>query len=245
MAERLLIKFCGLTREEDVCCATRLGVWAIGIVFANSKRRVTPARALDLVAAARECGSKPTDGAATVGSRLITVGPLMVGVFADFGAQEIAEVVADVGLDAVQLHGLSGPSPSEMRAELHRVARDALVLRAIPVGLEMRDSVALRDRVMDMANGADLAILDTSTNSGFGGTGTPFCWSLARAARLPIPFLVAGGISPQNAADALRQSGAGGLDVSGGVESSPGQKDAGLMRAFVTAVDDVEGGPSR
>jgi phosphoribosylanthranilate isomerase len=80
-------------------------------------------------------------------------------------------------------------------------------------------------------------LFDTRSAGRFGGTGTPFPWHLAREAAGDIPFLVAGGIGPSNAAEAVAASGAIGVDVSSGLESSPGVKDPDLLRALFATLE--------
>jgi len=246
-----VVKICGLTRLEDVMAARDLGVWALGFVFAPSPRRLEPAAARGLLQAAglgRGTLAPGGGGAARVsrGAGAGDVAPLVVGVFTDAGAGEIARVADEVGLDAVQLHGVAGPTTSEVRAALGGRDRSVLIIKAVPVRVDEGDPAAL-GRALDQARAeADVVLLDTSAPAarGFGGSGLAFRWRLAREAAPPgvggepsrPPVLVAGGIGPDNVLEALTESGAWGVDVSSGVESSPGSKDAVLMERLVTRV---------
>lgn len=233
------VKICGLTRLEDVVAAKELGVWAIGMVFAPSPRRLEPSAARRLLeAAGLRHGRHEESGQ-----------PLVVGVFTDAKVDEIVNVVQEVELDAVQLHGLTGPSAAEVSEALAGSEREVLVIRALPVEAGLRDAAELREAVAREAVGADIVLLDTrvaapadggtGTAGGFGGTGAAFCWDLAcevageaAGARL----MVAGGIDPENVQEALSRSGAWGVDVSSGVESAPGIKDMELMGRLVAEV---------
>lgn len=258
-----VVKICGLTRLEDVLLARALGAWALGFVFAPSPRRLTPAEARGLIDRAAAAPS-PSGGPGA---------PLAVGVFGDVTAGEVARVVRHVGLDAVQLHGRSGPAAAEVREALAGwvcpralggargaagpaavagpargtgtppapalSAPELLIIQAVPVGPEEVSSGTLRAAIAAAGAEADLVLLDTRATGRLGGTGTTFPWRLAREAAEGAAFLVAGGIGPENVRAALEESTAWGVDVSSGVESKPGCKDAGLMGELVARVWDV------
>jgi phosphoribosylanthranilate isomerase len=227
-------KICGLTRVEDVRLAAGLGAWAVGFVFAPSPRRVTPADARRLAGEARAVRGPESSGPS-----------LAIGVFGDVGADEVVATVIQARLDGVQLHGRSGPGAAAVRAaETARAAAAVrqeegagarllplLIIQAIAVPPEGCDPGALaRDAASARDEGADLILLDTGTTAAFGGTGTGFPWEVARDAAGAGALLVAGGIGPDNVEQVLEHSLAGGVDVSSGVEISPGVKDDRLMR---------------
>ena len=214
-----MIKICGLTHLDDVLLARDLGAWAVGFVFAPSPRRLTPAAARGIVEGLSG-GDRPRGGAAV---------PHTVGVFGDIPAEEIASVVGQVGLSAVQLHGAEGPGGDAVRAALADLGRPVLVIQAVPVDPEDTDVAALRQAVVEARGAADIVLLDTRLRGRFGGTGAALPWSLVAAAA-EGEVLIAGGISPDNIEQAVRESRAWGVDVSSGVERSPGVKDARLMR---------------
>lgn len=260
------MKICGLTRLEDVVLARDLGAWALGFVFAPSPRRLTPAAARGLVegaglgrsGAARGADSEHSHASvdagalAPVGSRVGDGGPalpLTVGVFGDCEAGEIASVAEEVGLDAVQLHGLAGPRGNAVRtalaAQQHSREHPILVIQAVSVASGTVDSGALREAVAAAREEADIVLLDTGTGARvggmdrvtrFGGTGKAFPWRLAREVEEGCAVLVAGGIGPGNVREALREAAAWGVDVSSGIELSPGVKDARLMERLVALV---------
>jgi phosphoribosylanthranilate isomerase len=256
-----VVKICGLTRVEDVLLACDLGAWAVGFVFAPSPRRLTPAAARGLISAAVErlrgaaaaCktpadGGPGTDTSAARGVKPGAPGgpmpgvPLTVGVFGDAPADEIAGVVEEVGLDGVQLHGREGPAGNAVRAALAGREHPPLVIKAVPVAPGETDASGLKEAVARAREEADLVLLDTGAAGWFGGTGSAFPWLLAREAAKGCPLLVAGGIGPQNVGAALAQSGAWGVDVSSGVERSPGVKDPQLMLQLFSRVKE---GPDR
>jgi phosphoribosylanthranilate isomerase len=255
---RPVFKVCGITRLEDGLEAARLGAWALGLVFAASPRRLEVTAAARLAGALRMilrpraaaaagmydlpaadadrrppavCGMDPVD----------TTMPLLVGVFVSEPAEEIARVVARAGLDAVQLHGEdSGPSPAEVRAACATVDASPAIISAIrvtpdtfgPAGVtHLRRRAAAARRA-----GADLLLLDTFVRGLAGGSGRSFPWPLARRAMGDTPFLIAGGIRPDNAAAALAASGAAGVDMASGVEALSGVKDHRLLAALAAAV---------
>jgi phosphoribosylanthranilate isomerase len=235
-----VVKICGLTRAEDVCLAAALGAWALGFVFAPSPRQVTAEQVIGLVAEVR----RPPPASAG--------GPLIVGVFGDASAEEIAQTVAMAGLDAVQLHGRLGAGAGEVRRALERLRpstrfvsegptgpESVLMIQAVAVDASEDDPADLRRRIVAAKGEADVALLDTSSQGRFGGTGIAFPWELAWGAIDGRPFLIAGGIGPDNAREAISRSGAWGVDVSSGVESSPGVKDAQSLRKLIEVANDI------
>lgn len=223
-----MVKICGLTRLEDVLLARDLGAWALGFVFAPSPRRLAPATARQLI---REAAAWMPGGSVAPGASGF---PLTVGVFGDVPAREIAEVADEVGLDCVQLHGTENPSGNAVRAALAGRDRPVLVIQAVPVVPEETSPAALKQAVATARGQADIVLLDTKAPGRFGGSGTAFSWPLAREAGEGTVLLIAGGIGPDNVRTALRESSAWGVDVSSGVEHSPGIKDVALMSRLFT-----------
>jgi len=149
-----------------------------------------------------------------------------VGVFVNEPTGQILRLVEQCGLDTVQLHG--DESPAQAR-ELAGVK----VIRAV--------------RVRDESSLADLAdwhvsafLLDTYVESARGGTGKTFNWDLAKAARLPAPIILAGGLNPDNIGKAIETVRPYGVDVSSGVEAKPGRKDPELLKRLF---DEIHGIP--
>lgn len=206
------LKFCGLTRGADAAFAASLGASYVGVIFAESPRRVDPTLAATILATAR--------GRARA-----------VGVFGKAGIESVAAVAAEAALDVVQLHG--DPSPGMVErvrpffgGEVWAVVRIA--------GSE------LPPHVTALLTVADAVVLDTKVSGQLGGTGTSFDWSaVARVLdrqRVRARIVLAGGLTPDNVADAVRVVAPDIVDVSSGVESAPGIKDHARMRAFRDAV---------
>jgi len=153
----------------------------------------------------------------------LSPGVLRVGVFVRAVPLEVRDTVAAVGLGAVQLHGDEEPAD--------------YVGAGVPLWQVLRVESSLPGSVSPRA--AEV-MLDAKVE-GFGGSGRSFDWSLARGARrYGLPFWVAGGLTPANVGEAVRQAGPAGVDVASGVEARAGVKDPALVRAFVAAVRRAE-----
>ena len=170
-------------------------------------------------------GSKrhvPVARAAEIAAAL-SPGVLRVGVFVRAAPLEVRDTVAAVGLGAVQLHGDEEPAD--------------YLGAGVPLWQVLRVESSLPESVSPRA--AEV-MLDAKVE-GFGGSGRSFDWSLARGARrYGLPFWVAGGLTPANVGEAVRQAGPAGVDVASGVEARAGVKDPALVRAFVAAVRRAE-----
>ena len=205
------VKICGLAEPGGVAAALEAGADGLGFVFfARSPRCVTPRQAAAL--------SAPAAGRAR-----------RVGLFVDAPEEQIAAVLDACPLDALQLHGEESP------AEVARVrARFGLpVVKALGIG-ERRDL----DLAATHALAADALLLDAKPPPGAdrpGGHAAAFDWSLVAGLRFRVPWLLAGGLTPANVAEAIRATGTPGVDVSSGVEASPGVKDPGKVAGFVAA----------
>lgn len=167
-------------------------------------------RAVDVAAARRICAELPPFVA-------------RVGVFVDAPPDELRRVADAVPLDLLQLHG---HEPLEALDGLPRRAIKALGAGA---GLDLEQARRFAEKA--------LLLLDTGGQAQPGGTGRVFDWSIARSLRARVPRLIlAGGLNPENVAAAVQAVRPDAVDVSSGVESSPGRKDAARVRAFIDAV---------
>ncbi len=146
-----------------------------------------------------------------------------VGVFVDAPVAEIQAILRACSLDMAQLHG---DEPPEALAQLSPNAFKAF--RGIPA-----------DASIFPRTSPPAFLVDASVKGTYGGTGVTADWSLAARLSRRFPLLLAGGLNPDNVAEAVRQVRPWGVDVASGVESRPGVKDAGRMRAFVQAVRSV------
>ena len=146
---------------------------------------------------------------------------LKVGVFVNPDEAQVMEAIAACGLNLLQFHG---DEPSDFCTQFGVMSLKAL---------RVRDSESLQT----LANfHTDAFLLDAYSKGGLGGTGEKFNWDLAVAAqKLGKPIFLAGGLTPENVADAVKQVRPFAVDVSSGVESAPGKKDAAKVRAFIQA----------
>lgn len=209
------VKFCGLTRAEDIVAAARAGAHYIGFnFFPKSPRYVTPDRARDLAV------DTP-------------IGLAKVALVVDASDAELDAITGPVPLDMIQLHGAETP---DRVSEVRR--RYGLPVMKV-VGVSEQADLAALDAYEAVA---DQILLDAKPPRGAelpGGNGIPFDWQLVVGREWRKPWMLAGGLTPHNVAEAIRQSGARQVDTASGVESAPGVKDAELMRAFVAATRGV------
>lgn len=204
------VKICGLSEPETLRAAIEGGARWIGLVFyAPSPRSVAPALAAEL-------------------ARMVPTAVRTVGLFVDPDDAFLDHVVGQVPLDMLQLHGKETPE----RVAAIRAAFNIPVMKAIKVGgpedLERaKDYAAVCDRLLfDAKPPAKVAALP-------GGNGIAFDWTLLTGRTWPKPWMLSGGLTADNVAEAVRTTGAPAVDVSSGVEDRPGHKDAGLIRAFL------------
>jgi len=203
------VKICGIRDAEGMDAAVGAGADFIGFVFfPPSPRAVTPAEAAAL--SARHAG-----------------GPVRVGLFVDPTDDDLAAVLAEAPLGLLQLHGEETPA----RAAAIRARFGLPVMKAIGVGV-----AADLDVVAGFAPVVDRFLFDAHPPPGGplpGGNAQPFEWRLMAGRAIPRPWLLAGGLTPANVAEAIRTAGAPGVDVSSGVERARGLKDGALVRNFV------------
>ena len=152
---------------------------------------------------------------------------LRVGVFVDASREALAHAAEQAGLDLLQLHGAEPPE------SLAALPRRALKTVRVGAGFTPRDALRYEGRAAGL-------LLDTKSDSAPGGTGAVFDWTLARQVRERAAFLMlAGGLTAANVSAALAAVRPDAVDVSSGVEASPGRKDPGKVRAFIDAVKAV------
>ncbi|MBV5262090.1 phosphoribosylanthranilate isomerase [Synechococcus moorigangaii CMS01] len=201
------VKICGLTDPDMVAFAAREGADWVGFVFAPSPRRVTLAAAEAL--------------------RLPAAPARAVALLVDPSDAE-ASAVAALGFPVLQLHGAETPA----RVAQIRALTGAEIWKAIGVAeagdLELAAAYTEADRLLVDARPPDGA-------GEAGGHGRAFDWSILKGWRAPKPWLLAGGLTPDNVAEAIRETGAPAVDVSSGVERERGVKDRELVRAFIRA----------
>lgn len=209
------VKICGLRRIEDVKAAAAAGAASVGFVFfPRSPRNVTLAEGAALAGATPE-------------------GIIRVGLVVDADDESLARLVDSVPLDMLQLHGQESPG----RVAAIRARFGLPVMKA--VGIATADDLAGLDAYMPVA---DRILVDAKPLPGAalpGGNGLAFDWELIAGRDWALPWMLAGGLDPGNVASALQLTGARMVDVSSGVESSPGVKDPARIHAFVRAARDA------
>jgi phosphoribosylanthranilate isomerase len=146
-----------------------------------------------------------------------------VGVFVDEASALVQELAARVGLDWVQLHGQESPEYCRNLG------------RKVIKGFRIQDEDSLR-RLADYQGAAQAMLLDTYKKGQAGGTGEIFDWHLARKAKKYGQIILAGGLTPENVAQAIATAGPAAVDVASGTEAAPGKKDPAKLRAFFEAV---------
>jgi len=206
------VKICGLTTAETLDAALGGAAAFVGaVMFARSPRNIAPAEAATLFARAR--------GRAKI-----------VAVVVDPDDALLIEITATLKPDLIQLHGHETPA----RAEQVRALTGAGIIKALPIRTHEDFAPAV-----DWEPFVDHLMFDAKPVEGSalpGGVGARFDWSLLADRAFREPWFLAGGLNPDNAAEAAAISGAPLLDVSSGVESAPGVKDAALIAAFLKVV---------
>jgi phosphoribosylanthranilate isomerase len=205
------VKICGLTQAAHVDAAVAAGAAMLGfVIYPPSPRALTPAAAAALAAR-------------------VPAGIARVVLTVDADDALLDAVTAAVPLDMLQLHGRESPA----RVAALRARHGLPVIKA--VGIAGPADLAA---IAAFAGVADMLLVDAKAPPGAvlpGGNGIAFDWRLIAGRRWPLPWLLAGGLTPANVAEAMRLTGARGVDVSSGVESAPGIKDASRIAAFVAA----------
>jgi phosphoribosylanthranilate isomerase len=208
------IKICGVTSVDDARAVAAAGADAIGLNFYAGSPRFLPLERAQHVAAN------------------IPANVLRVGLFVDAPAETICGAYDALGLDLIQLHG---DEPPEFLAELG----DRPVMRAFRVGAEgLRPVADYLGRCRELGTVPAMVLVDAFVADQRGGTGKTADWDALVAERHLLgdaKLVLAGGLTPDNVADAIRRVRPDAVDTASGVESSPGQKDHDAVRRFVAA----------
>ena len=208
MAQDLHVKFCGLQSADDVSAAASAGARYVGFVFfEKSPRNLSLQRAAPLALE-------------------VPLGLCKVALTVNADDAFLDALTNVVAVDMLQLHGSETPA----RVTEIKQRYGLPVMKA--VGIAQAEDLPQLDAYM---NAADQILVDAKPPKGSalpGGNGLAFDWRLLAGRSWPKPWMLAGGLTPENVAEAARMTGARQVDVSSGVESSPGVKDAGLIAAF-------------
>jgi phosphoribosylanthranilate isomerase len=213
----VLAKICGLKTPEAIAAAVDGGAALVGFMFyGRSPRYVDPATVRQL-----EAGVPPS--------------VRKVGVLVDESDERIAAIVKGCELDLLQLHG--SETPERVSAIRNRFGKR--IIKVIPVS-----GAADLDRAAAYEGIADYLMFDAKPPKSMpdalpGGNALSFDWSLLSNRRFALPWLLAGGLTPDNLVDAARISGAPMVDVSSGVEDRPGEKNLNKIKAFLDAAQGI------
>lgn len=211
------VKICGITSAADAQAACEAGADAIGInFFSASPRHCTLAEAGAVVR-----GVKP--------------GVLRVGVFVNAPVKDIRQAAAEVPLDLIQLHGDESP-------EMLRQLRPLPVMKVFRLQAETGPLAEYLDACHRHGAWPRMALIDAVRAGEYGGTGQTLDWPLLAAQRPAwrgLPLVLAGGLKPENVAEAIAAVRPWGVDVASGVEETPRRKSADLMRQFVAAAQNA------
>lgn len=218
----IAVKICGLKTEPALDAALDAGAAYVGLVFyPPSPRSLTPE------------GAKLLADRARGKARIVTL-------LVDPDDATLEAVVTLVEPDLIQLHGHESPE----RAAAIRKRWGRPTMKAISVADEKDARLALEYR-----RAADMILFDTKAPRELagalpGGNGLTFDWRLLVGIKHGLPFMLSGGLTPANVAEAIRATGAQAVDVSSGVETQPGEKSAELIRQFISAAKQTRGGPT-
>lgn len=207
-------KICGVNSREALDAAAAGGAAFAGFVFyARSPRYVTVAQAAALAAATPKAIKR-------------------VGLFVDVDDATIEAVLKDAPLELLQFHGAETPA----RCRAVRARFGVPVMKAIKIG-----GPGDLDHATLFFDAADWLLFDAKTppsmtNALPGGNAVSFDWTVLAGKALPLPWMLSGGLTPANVAEAVRVAGAKAVDVSSGVESAPGRKDPARIAAFLAAI---------
>lgn len=207
---RTRCKICGITRVADALTAARAGADAIGLVFYPGSPRCVSSEQARAIAQALP--------------PLVTI----VGLFKDQSASEVAAVLAAVPLTLLQFHGSES---AEFCRQFGKSYFKAIAMGRAPGQAGTIEEI--RDNCAAFPDAAAL-LFDSHAPGAVGGSGATFDWKQLPA--LSRPWLLAGGLTPQNVAAAIRTTRPYGVDVSSGVESAPGIKDAAKLQDFIAEV---------
>lgn len=216
------IKICGITNLEDALIAAEAGADMLGFIFyPPSARYVAPETVAEIVSHVSRFTVHAKDN---LKQKPRNLKPKFVGVFVNSPADEVREMMDFCGLDLAQLHGDESP---EMVAAFGGRAFKAINPQSLPEA-ERDSSLVIRH--------SPFVLIDAFHPTERGGTGKTADWDMAAQLARRHPILLAGGLTPQNVATAIRTVRPLGVDVSSGVEASKGKKDPAKVRVFIEQV---------
>ena len=215
----MFVKICANTNLEDALRAAELGADAVGFVFAPSKRQATAAQVRAI-------------------TEQMPAGVELVGVFPAGDVEGTVAAVREAGLTAVQMHGGVNLETAERLRE--RLGDGIALIPVVPwtIGEDETSEREVRGQLEALAGSGmqDRVLIDAKVGAASGGLGVRFDWARARGVVKEFPGLrviVAGGLRPENVAEAVETFAPYGVDVASGVEATPGRKDFEKLKAFI------------
>lgn len=212
----ILVKICGLTDIETALATCQAGVNYIGLVFAPSKRQLSPETAKRITEAVHRLESPPS----------------VVGVFANDAADEVNHIARLCQLDRVQL---SGDEDWQYCQQIERPVIKVFHISSGKTATGVIDEIKAGYRHLERGF---LCLLDTKASNRYGGTGQTFDWQLAKEVAARLPVIIAGGLTPDNVSQLVREARPLGVDVSSGMETG-GVKSVEKIIAFIRAVRSI------
>lgn len=212
------IKICGVSDIESAIAVSQAGTDYLGMVFAPSRRQVTPEKALTIVEAVQQLDAHPQ----------------VVGVFVNKPAAEVNQIANYCQLDWVQLSGNeSWDYCKEIEMPLIKVFHIAPDTNQAEVTADIRKgySVIPPEQL--------ICLLDSTGNGTYGGTGTIFNWQVAKEVSEKFSVMIAGGLTPDNVGQLIKLTNPWGVDVSSGVETN-GKKDISKIKSFIEIVHGLD-----
>jgi len=217
------VKICGLSEIKHVLAAGKAGADFLGLVFAPSRRQVSTEKALQLIEAIHSLGPRPA----------------VVGVFVNLAAREVNHIADYCRLDWVQLNG------DESWRYCQEIERPIIKVIPVSTGQTTDGILANIETGYQLRLKYDLiCLLDSQVSDAYGGTGQVFDWQIAKEVSGRFPVMVAGGLTPANVGQLVREVQPWGVDVSTGIETN-GKKDNSKIRSFVEVVRSTEGAISQ
>lgn len=249
MQNSFRIKICGVTNAADAIDVVESGADAIGLNFyPQGKRYLSPDQEQEVVQAIRNASAMTDRG----------TGPAIIGVFVNEAIDALVDKVLRLELDGVQLHGDETPEiMATIRCKLESAAAShqrrnnihgvtfIRAIRTAPRGTALKvtalkgegspmDADAVDEAILAWSKaGVDAVLIDAASAGAYGGTGKQVDWHQTRSLKSSLPVILAGGLRPDNIADAIATAAPAAVDVASGVESSPGKKCKRLTNEFV------------